>query len=217
MESDLNPPVEMRDAATAEGMIDRLQPVVVGIGGSAGAIPALLSLLEALDNDAPLAIVVVLHLSPDHQSSAAEILQRVTPLKVSQVTSRTLLQAGHVYVIAPGTNLVTADGHVQPASVPSKRPSAVIDLFFRTLAEVYGARAVGVVVSGTGSDGSLGLSQINEMGGLTLAQSPEDAEHGDMPRAAIGTGTVDLVLPASGIGARLVELTRFQRASQDAS
>lgn len=216
MDTDLNPAGDMRDAATAQRHSDGAPPVVVGIGGSAGAIPALISLLEGLDNNAPLAIVVVLHLSPDHQSSAAQILQRATTLTVSQVTTRTLLQSGHVYVIAPGTNLVTADGHVQPASVPTKRPSAVIDLFFRTLAEVYGARAVGIVLSGTGSDGSLGLSQINELGGLTLAQSLDDAEHGDMPRAAIATGVVDLVLPASGIGARLVELTRLQRASQAA-
>ncbi len=188
-------------------------PIVVGIGGSAGALPALIRLLQSLEEGAPLAIVVVLHLSPDHQSSATEILQRATSLTVSQVRERTRLQPGHVYVIAPGTNLVTDDGHIQPAAAPSKRPSSVIDLFFRSLAEAHGPRAVGIVLSGTGRDGSLGLSQINESGGLAMAQAPEDAEHGDMPLAAIATGAVDLVLPASEIGKRLVELTRFQRSS----
>ena len=91
------------------------QPLmVVGIGGSAGGLPALVRLLEAVDADAALAMVVVLHLSPDHESHAAEILQRITPLVVVQVKQRTLLEAGHVYVIAPGTNLITDDGHVQP-------------------------------------------------------------------------------------------------------
>ena len=185
--------------------------MVIGIGGSAGALSALMALLESLNGDARLAIVVVLHLAPDHESSAVEILQRVTPLVVSQVRTRTLLQAGHVYVIAPGTDLITDDGHVQPSTASNKRPSTVIDLFFRTLAEVHGARAIGIVLSGTGRDGALGLAHINESGGLTIAQEPADCEHADMPRAAIAAGVVDLVLPAAEIGKRLVELARHPR------
>ncbi len=192
-------------------VIDTTPSLIVGIGGSAGALPALIALLEALGGDVPLALVVVLHLSPDHESSAAEVLQRSTPLSVMQVKVRTKLQAGHVYVIAPGTNLVTEDGHVQPAAIGVKRPSTVIDQFFRSLAEVHRERAVAVVLSGTGHDGASGLTQVNELGGLTIAQSPEDCEHDDMPLAAIATGIVDLELTADAIGKRLIELAKYPR------
>ena len=185
--------------------------IVAGIGGSAGALGALMPLLESLGGDVPLAIVVVLHLAPDHESNAAEILQRATPLIVTQVRNKTALQAGHVYVIAPGMNLITQDGHIQPAQASGKRPSLVIDLFFRTLAEIYRERAVGIVLSGTGRDGSLGLSAIKECGGLTFAQATDDCEHADMPSAAIATGSVDLILPAAEIGKRLADVARFPR------
>jgi two-component system, chemotaxis family, CheB/CheR fusion protein len=190
-------------------------PIVVGIGGSAGALSALMGLLEAL-GDVPLAVVVVLHLSPDHESNAAEILQRVTPLSVVQVRSRTVLKAGHVYVIAPGMNLITEDGHVQPAEGQPKRPSAVIDLFFRSLGKVHRDHAVAIVLSGTGRDGALGLSHVKECGGLTIAQAAEDCEHADMPRAACATGAVDLVLSTLEIGKRLIELSKFPRSSLSA-
>lgn len=187
------------------------RPMVVGIGGSAGGLQAAMTVLEALGSDAPVAIVLVLHLDPDHESSAAEILQRITPLTVSQVRERTLLQAGHVYVIAPGINLITEDGHVQPGGGRPRRPSSVIDLFFRSLGEVHGEHAVGIVLSGTGRDGSLGLANIKEHGGLAISQSPEDAEYGDMPNAAIASGSVDLILAASEIGRRLIELAKSTR------
>lgn len=186
----------------------RAAPMVVGIGGSAGALHALLALLEAMDGQPRLALVVVLHFAPDQKSEAVEILQRVTPLVVSQVRSRTLLEEGHVYVVAPGMNLITDDGHVQPAEQPAKRPSTVIDLFFRSLAVVHGQNAVGIVLSGTGRDGSLGLAQIKEYGGLTIAQAADDCEHDDMPNAALSTGSVDLVLPAVEIGERLMDLAQ---------
>ena len=192
-------------------MTDTSPSLIVGIGGSAGALPALMGLLEALGGDVPLALVVVLHLSPDHESSAAEILQRSTPLTVMQVKERTKLRAGHVYVIAPGTNLMTDDGCIQPEEIRTKRPSTVVDQFFRSLAEVHRERAVAVVLSGTGHDGASGLTQINELGGLIIAQAPENCEHDDMPCAAIATGIVDLVLPADAIGKRLIELAKYPR------
>ena len=191
------------------GSNQRQKPLmVVGIGGSAGGLPALMRLLETVDDDAALAVVVVLHLSPDHESHAAEILQRITPLVVVQVKQRTLLEAGHVYVIAPGTNLITDDGHVQPSAGSTKRPSSVIDLFFRSLGEVHRERAVGILLSGTGADGSLGIGRIKEYGGCTIAQSPPDCDHGEMPQAAITTGSIDLILPAAEIGERLASLAK---------
>ena len=197
--------------------IDQTPSLVVGIGGSAGALPALLVLLEALPGTLPLAIVVVLHLSPDHESSAAEILQRATQMVVTQVTQRTRLEAGHVYVIAPGTHLITDDGCVQPAHASGVRPSTVIDLFFRSLAEVHRERAVAIVLSGTGHDGASGLTHVNEYGGLTIAQALEDCEHDDMPQAAISTGVVDFVLSPKAIGKRLIDLAKYPRPTKQAS
>ena len=205
---------ELTPPDTVEEPGDQAQepPIVVGVGGSAGGLPALMGLLESVGADAQFAMVVVLHLAPDQESHAAEILQGVTPMVVVQVRQRTLLEPGHVYVIAPGTDLITDDGHVQPSAGTNKRPSSVIDLFFRTLGTVHRERAVGIVLSGTGKDGALGLAQIKECGGLTLAQQPEDCEHGDMPQAAIDTGTVDLILPAMEIGRRLIDLAALPRA-----
>ncbi len=181
---------------------------MVGVGGSAGALPAVIALLESLGDGLGLAMVVVLHLSPDHESHSVEILQRSTSLVVEQVTQRTRLEAGHVYVIAPGTNLISDDGHIQPGEASLKRPSAVIDLFFRTLGEVHRENAVGVILSGTGRDGALGLMKIKECGGFTIGQALDECEHPDMPRAAQTSGVVDLMLSAADIGKRLCLLAR---------
>jgi two-component system CheB/CheR fusion protein len=138
------------------------------------------------------------------------ILSRATSMPVVQVVRKSELERDHVYVIAPGVNLVTDDGHVQPAADDGfqRRPSTAIDVFFRALAEAHRERAMCVVLSGTGSDGALGVQRVKEMGGLSIAQDPEDAEFAQMPRSAIDTGMVDLVLPAAAIGTRLVELQR---------
>ncbi len=183
-------------------------PLIVGIGGSAGALQSLLALLESLGDEPGLAMVVVLHLSPDHESHAVEILQRATPMVVQQVRERTKLEGGRIYVIAPGTKLVTDDGHVQPGEASPERPSSVIDLFFRTMGEVHRDNSVGVVLSGTGRDGSLGVMHIKECGGLTIGQALDDCEHADMPRAAQASGGIDLMLSAADIGRRLAELAR---------
>lgn len=176
---------------------------VVGIGGSAGALPALLKLFEALPDEPGMAFIVVIHLSPDHESHIAAILGRATSMSVVQVTQKTKLERGHVYVIAPGVNLVTEDGHVQPADVGGRRrPSTAIDVFFRALADVHGETAICVVLSGTGSDGAVGVARVKEAGGLSIAQDPHDAEFAQMPRAVIDTGMIDLILPAADIGAR---------------
>ena len=180
---------------------------VVGIGASAGGLAAIGRVLETLPASPGMAFVVVLHLSPKHDSSAAEILQRVTRMKVRQVTGTTLIARDHVYVIPPTQALSMTDGHL--SLVPLRKEQGrhiVIDLFFRTLAEAHGDRAVAVVMSGTGADGSMGIGDVKERGGIVLAQSPADAEFDSMPESAIGTGKVDLVLPAVDIGQKLLDL-----------
>lgn len=185
---------------------------VVGIGGSAGGLESVIRFLEQMPADTGMAFVVILHLSPKHKSSAAEILQRATGMPVRQVSQSMPIEANHVYVIPPGVTLLMNDGHlrVAPGEASGGRPIA-IDVFFRTLAEVHRERAVCIVMSGTGSDGAVGLTSVKEHGGIAIAQAPEDAAHDGMPRAAVATGMADFVLPAADMPQRLVELWRSAR------
>lgn len=169
---------------------------VVGIGASAGGVAALTRFFERMDEPCGMAFVVILHLSPNHESNVAAILQRVTKLEVVQVTGRMAIHPDRVYVIPPSKNLNMDDNHVELVE-PTRDggPHVAVDLFLRTLAEVHAERAFAVVLSGMGTDGALGVRRINECGGVTIAQEPSDAEFDSMPRAAIATGVVDLVLP----------------------
>jgi len=180
---------------------------VVGIGASAGGLPALLNLFEGLPTLRQMAFVVVLHLSPKHPSSAHEILQRATRMPVLQVTSRVEIQPGHIYVIAPNLHLTMMDSTLIVEELARPRGQHVaIDLFFRTLAQVHRERAIAIVLSGTGSDGAVGITRVKEQGGVTMVQAPGDAEHDGMPVAAIRTGAVDFVLPVGDIPQKLVDL-----------
>ncbi|AME28201.1 CheR family methyltransferase [Burkholderia sp. PAMC 26561] len=186
---------------------------VVGIGASAGGIPALLRLFENMPSDTGMAFVIVLHLSPTHESVADQVLQRSTKMRVVQVNAETRIEKNCIYLISPSNNLSMMDGHlgVTHAERPVGRPVA-IDLFFRSLAEAHGAQAISVILSGSGSDGAVGIGRIKEFAGITIAQSPEDAEYDDMPRNAIATGMVDIVLPVGDIPQKLIELWNNMRA-----
>ena len=180
---------------------------VVGIGASAGGLPALLQLFENMPAAHEMAFVVILHLSPKHPSSAAAILQRATRMPVIQVSARVQIEPGHVYVIAPNQHMSMMDGLLLVDELERPRGQHVaIDLFFRTLAEVHRERAVAIVLSGTGADGAVGLARVKEQGGVTLVQAPYDAEHEGMPNAAIRTGAVDFVLPVVEMPQKLIEL-----------
>ncbi len=180
---------------------------VVGIGASAGGIAALTAFFEHMPRDPGMAFVVVMHLSPNHESHASEILQRSTPLTVTQVLQTTKIEIDHVYVIPPAKDLKMDDGHLRLSDQTrvNGRPGG-IDVFFRTLGEAHSTHAFGVVLSGTGNDGAIGLKALKEHGGVSIAQDPDEAEHGGMPRAAIAAGVVDFVLPVAGIPERLVAL-----------
>jgi two-component system CheB/CheR fusion protein len=188
---------------------------VVGIGASAGGLPALVSLFENLPAKTEMAFVVILHLSPKHPSAAADILQRATHMPVVQVTSRVQIEPDHIYVIAPNQQMSMMDGLLLVDTLDRPRGKHIaIDLFFRTLAEVHRERALAIVLSGTGADGAVGLTRIKEEGGVTIVQAPDDAEHDGMPSAAIRTGAVDFVLPAAEIPQKLIDLWRNARAIQ---
>jgi two-component system CheB/CheR fusion protein len=160
-------------------------PIIVGIGASAGGIPALQAFFEVVPENIGVAFVVVVHLSPEHRSALPAILSARTSMPVEQVTRLVPLRANHVYVIPPDRRLQITDNSV--AAVPFDEPRgrrAPIDLFFRSLAEQHGD-GFAIVLSGGGSDGAVGVKAIKEAGGLVLVQDPGEAAHDSMPRAAI--------------------------------
>ncbi|MCK8684252.1 CheR family methyltransferase [Pseudomonas umsongensis] len=180
---------------------------VVGIGASAGGLNAVKSFFEHMPNDNGMAFVVILHLAPDHESIADRIIQDVTQMPVRQVTETIPIEKNCVYVISPAHALIMNDGYLSVAPAQRSAGSHIsIDLFFRDLADVHKERAFCVVLSGAGSDGAVGLSRIKEQGGVTLVQTPEEAEFDSMPRAAIDTRMVDLVMPVAQMPQKLLEL-----------
>jgi two-component system, chemotaxis family, CheB/CheR fusion protein len=184
-------------------------PPVVGIGASAGGLSALKALFRCMPADTGLAFVVVVHLSPKHESHLADLLQSHTPMPVTQVSGTVRMEPDRVYVIPPGSNLAAVDTHLRLSELEVERNQrAPIDRFFETLARTHRRTAIGVVLTGTGSDGTLGLQRIREQGGLTLAQDPAEAEYDAMPQSAISRGVVDHVLPLSEIPDRIVRFAR---------
>jgi two-component system CheB/CheR fusion protein len=182
---------------------------VVGIGASAGGIQALMTFFEHMPNDCGMAFVVIMHLSPKHESNVDKIIQNVTKMPVLQVTQAVAIERNRIYVIPPALDLSMNDGYLRLQQPERERgPQVAIDLFFRALADVHHSHAVGIVLSGSGADGSVGLSRIKEQGGVTLAQAPDDAEYESMPSSAIETGMVDIVLPVAEMPQRLVELSQ---------
>ena len=168
-------------------------------------IQALKEFFEQVPADSGMAYVVILHLSPDHDSRLAQVLQTVTKVPVAQVTEKVLVEPNHVYVVPPNQHLEMRDGSiiVTPNTLMEER-RAPVDIFFRTLAESNGARAVAVVLSGTGANGSMGLKRIKEKGGVAFVQNPREAEFNEMPRNAIATDLVDDILSVAEIPARII-------------
>ncbi|MDH4432223.1 CheR family methyltransferase [Pseudomonas shirazica] len=193
-----------------EGILpSHLRFPVVGIGASAGGLAALKTFFEHMPNDSGMAFVIVLHLSPDHESVADKIIQTCTSMPVTQVTDTAAIEPNCVYVISPASQLSMNDGYLRV--MPVNRPAGshvAIDLFFRDLADVHKEFAFCLVLTGTGSDGAVGLSRIKEQGGITIVQSPDDAEFDGMPLAAIATGMVDAVLPVTEIPYKLLDIWR---------
>ncbi|HLQ46285.1 MAG TPA: chemotaxis protein CheB, partial [Planctomycetaceae bacterium] len=167
---------------------------VVGIGASAGGLEAFTEFLRAIGPKGGMAFVVVSHLDPDHKSALTEILSHVTPMPVSEVSDGTELLADHVYVIPPNMNMVVEGDRLRLAPRGDTRgPHMSIDVFLRSLAIARKTRAVGVILSGTATDGTLGLKAIKGEGGITFAQD-DTAKHNGMPRSAVNAGCVDFVL-----------------------
>ncbi|MBV9927445.1 MAG: PAS domain-containing protein [Acidobacteria bacterium] len=182
--------------------------MLVGLGASAGGVEALMSFFERMPADAGMAYVVILHISPEHESHLPEVLRARTLMPVLQVNEPVRVEPNRVYVVPPDRDLYMSDGHIQLAERGQDGRAAPIDLFFRTLADSYRERGIAVVLSGAGTDGSVGVRRVKEMGGVVIAQEPSEAEHAAMPRGAMETGAVDFVLPLAAIPEKLTSLRR---------
>jgi len=168
---------------------------VVGIGASAGGLRALEEFFENMPADSGAAFVVIQHLSPDFKSLMKELLERYTKMKVYRVEDGMVLKPNCIYLIPPGTNLVVQERklYFQAQDRNRPKPNFPIDIFLQSLAEDVTDRAVGIILSGSGSDGSEGLRLLNENGGIAMSQDPSTAEFDGMPNSAIATRLVDRV------------------------
>ncbi|MGN6615608.1 MAG: chemotaxis protein CheB [Ilyomonas sp.] len=183
--------------------------LVAGIGASAGGIEALQSFFQHVAEDSGIAYVVILHLSPDYESRLKEVLQLTTKIPVIKVTKRTTIKPDHIYVISPNMHLQMEDGYIDSMpNLTEEDRRAPVDMFFRTLAQSHDSRAVAVILSGTGANGSMGLKRIKEMGGAVFVQNPREAQFNEMPRNAIATDLVDEVLPVAEIPDKILSYKR---------
>ena len=191
---------------------------IVGIGASAGGLDSFRRLLGALPTDTGMAYVLVQHLDPHHESILAELLSEATKMEVSEVKGDVRVEPNQVYVIPPSKDMVLVDGVLK--LVPRTSTGAAhmpIDSFLRTLADVCGSQAIGVILSGMGSDGTLGLQAIEAEGGIAFAQEPASAKNDDMPRSAIAAGGVDFVLTPEDIARELTRLGQHPYLAADAA
>ncbi len=180
---------------------------VVGIGASAGGLEAFTELLHHLAEKTGMAFVLVSHLDPKHSSELKGILSRTTKIPVEEVTDGVAIQRDHIYVIPPNTNMVVRNGVLRlEARMLTRGQHLPIDHFLGSLAEDRGNRAISVILSGTGSDGTEGARAIKAAGGINFAQDEQSAKYAGMPHSAIAGGCVDFVLPPAGIGQELIRV-----------
>ena len=180
---------------------------IVGIGASAGGLEAFLEFLSALPADTGMAFVLIQHLEPHHESQLAQILSHSTKMPVVQAEEGQEVQPNHVYVIPPNTVMVIRNRALRLVPrLESGKPYYPVDIFFESLASDQGPQAVGIVLSGSASDGAQGIRAIKAKCGATFAQDERSAKYGGMPHSAIASGAVDFVLPPARIAEELVNL-----------
>ena len=196
---------------------------VVGMGASAGGLEAITSLLKELEPHLGMAYVLVLHLDPARESKVSEILARTTAIPVLQAQDGMRVEPDHIYVIPPNCDM-TIDRRVLHLRdrEPHRSANTTIDTFLRSLAVAHGSDAIGVILSGTASDGTLGLAAIKGESGITFAQEPSSAKYDGMPASAIASGCVDFILTPGGIAKEIARIRhhpyiaeRFNEAEQD--
>jgi chemotaxis methyl-accepting protein methylase len=179
--------------------------LIAGLGASAGGIQAFQEFFQNVPSKPGVAFVLILHLSPDYDSKLAQIIEGSTKMPVLQVKEKVRVKANHVYVIPPNQHLMMEDGYIVVSpNLEVEERRAPVDIFFRTLAETHGTRAVAVILSGTGANGSMGIKRVKEKGGVVFVQNPREAEWNEMPRNSIATGLVDEVLNVADLPAKII-------------
>jgi two-component system CheB/CheR fusion protein len=192
--------------------VRRTNMYVVGVGASAGGLEALRPFVANLPTAVNMAYVIVQHLSPAYRSMMVQLLARETTLPVEEIKDGTVLAPNTIYITPPNKDVRVKNSTLwlrEPSAPLGPKPS--VDVFFASLAEDRGQHAIGVILSGTGSDGAQGMRAIKASGGLTVAQEPETAKYDGMPKAAIESGCVDQTLPPDGIGPELASISLFPR------
>lgn len=190
----------------------------IGIGASAGGLEALQSLLQNLPKDTGACFVIVQHLSPDFKSMMLELLSKHTSTEILNVQDGMAVKPNTIYLIPPKKNMMVAQGELLLSDkVPDSGLNLPIDIFFRSLSEDQQHKAIGIILSGTGSDGSRGIKALKEAGALVIAQDPESAKFDGMPNSAINTGIVDLILRPEEMGAKLESYIQHPLVSGDSS
>lgn len=197
---------------------------IVGIGASAGGISAFEAFFSGMpaDTDPGMAFVLVQHLSPDHKSILTDLIRRYTRMQVFEVEDGMEVRPNCAYIIPPGRDMAFLGGSLQLLKPSAPRGQRLpIDFFFRSLAQDQRERAIGIVLSGTGSDGTLGIRAIKGEGGMVMVQDPDSTEYDGMPRSAMATGMVDYQLPPAKMpgqqdGQRIGFLSRGASGGPDA-
>lgn len=194
---------------------DRRKPThIVGIGASAGGLKALQLFFSNMQPETGIAFVIIQHLSPDYKSMMVELLAKTTPMTVCRAEDGMVMEPDHIYLITPRKNITTMNGKLFLAEQPERQGlNLPIDVFFRSLAEDLGERAIGVILSGTGSDGTRGLRAIKAEGGTVFVQDETSAEFDGMPRCAIATGLSDFILSPEHMPEQLLKFISHPRIS----
>lgn len=178
---------------------------IVGLGASAGGLEALRAFFTVVPKPSGMAYIVVIHMTPKQPSMMPDLLQKVTPIPVKAASDGETIEPDHVYVIPPDHDISIFKGKIQLLGMLGKGVGHSIDLFFRSLAHDQGDKAAAIILSGTGTDGTLGIKEIKGCEGLVLAQSEETAGYDGMPRSAIASGVVDMVLPPAEMPLKLIQ------------
>ncbi|WP_405565783.1 chemotaxis protein CheB [Polaribacter sp. Asnod6-C07] len=187
-----------------DNMVIKNNSFIIGIGTSAGGLEALKRFFVNLPSNFNHTIVIVQHLSPDYESLMADLLSKSTSLPIHEVKNATIIKPSNVYLIPPKKNMTLKKGVLYLTDKPKGlNLNLPIDIFFKSLAEDKKEHAIGIILSGTGSDGTRGIRVIKEMGGIIMVQKPSDAKFDGMPNSAIATGLVDYILPVSDISSEL--------------
>ncbi|HEY9184048.1 MAG TPA: chemotaxis protein CheB [Salegentibacter sp.] len=197
-------PIDSSQSGAFPPVVESQEPRIIAIGASAGGLEALKSFFDNISETDKNAYVVVQHLSPDYKSMMGELLKKNTNLPIVEISDSLKLHQGHIYLIPPVNNLVLENGKLHLVDKPKDQSlNLPIDKFFESLAKFKKEKAIGVILSGTGSDGTRGVRAIKENDGMIMVQDPEEAKFDGMPQSAINTGLVDYVLPVEKMGQEL--------------